>query len=698
MNLASGKTLNGRYQILAQLGKGGFGETFLSQDQHLPNQPHCVVKQLKPQFTSNSELQIARRLFETEAQILHKLGNHPQIPQLFAYFAEKQEFYLVQEYIEGDELSKEFPPGTTKSEADVITLLQEILEILVFVHEQNVIHRDINLNNILRRKADGKLVLIDFGAVKQLTTQLVQESKTNYTVAVGTPGYMPSEQALGFPKFSSDVYAVGMIGIQVLTGCLPYKLLSDPDTGEISWHHLATVTPGFTSILDKMTRYDFRQRYPTATEALKALQTLQNSPSATAVLPKLQKPLFSQLSKSLAWLYRGLIAASIAGIVAGLTIIINQFINTKNAINLSKNANTLYQLKSYQEAINYYNKSLEINPEYQEAWRGKGDALKALKQYNQALKVYEKAIQLAPNDWQCWLGRAQVLEDMGKSQEALDSFNRTISINPNAWEAWQGKSQIQMKLSQYAESLESLDKLLRLKSDNYWDWYNKGWALQNLKEYKEALKSYDKALELKPDFTNAWYQKANLFLMLQQYQDAVNSYDKAVQFNPGFAQGWYSKGITLTKLGRNEEAINAFAQATQAKSNYYEAWYQKGWLLHQTKRYREAVTAYQQAIRLKPQDYQVWYSQGNALYNLGEYQQAIAVYQKAVKLKPDAYQAWKSLGNGWFNLKGYEAAIAAYNQALRYKSDYQEAIEGKAQAQRLLDLEKAQKVSSNSEQ
>ncbi len=215
-NLASGQKLSGRYQIICQLGQGGFGRTFLAEDLFLPGQPKCVVKQFKPLATDPIALQVARRLFDTEAQILHQLGTHPQIPQLFAYFEENQEFYLVQEYIEGENLAEELASHQTRNEEDIICFLQEILEILAFVHQQKVIHRDVNPYNIIRRKEDGKLVLIDFGAVKEVLT-VDRDGQTDSTIAIGTLTYMPFEQTKGKPGKHSDVKII-------LLARLPLKL------------------------------------------------------------------------------------------------------------------------------------------------------------------------------------------------------------------------------------------------------------------------------------------------------------------------------------------------------------------------------------------------------------------------------------------------------------------------------------------
>ena len=142
---------------------------------------------------------------------------------------------------------------------EVIRLLIEILEILEFVHQQNVIHRDVNPDNLIRRSQDGKLVLIDFGAVKLSTTVVTNvNSNINVTVAIGTRGYFPSEQANGNPRLSSDIYAVGIIGIQAVTGLLPNQLTFDDNTNEIVWRNQASISADLGDVLDKMVRYDFR--------------------------------------------------------------------------------------------------------------------------------------------------------------------------------------------------------------------------------------------------------------------------------------------------------------------------------------------------------------------------------------------------------------------------------------------------------
>lgn len=155
-----GKVLLQQYKIIEEIGSGAFGNTYLATDTAFPGEPHRVVKHLCPQNDDPENVEIAKRLFKTEAECLAKLGENDQIPRLFSYFEEDGEFYLVQELVEGHTLTQEFQPGERWSEVKTRKFLQELLEILAFVHQQDTIHRDLKPANIMRRHKDGKLVLI----------------------------------------------------------------------------------------------------------------------------------------------------------------------------------------------------------------------------------------------------------------------------------------------------------------------------------------------------------------------------------------------------------------------------------------------------------------------------------------------------------------------------------------------------------
>ncbi|MBP0020709.1 MAG: protein kinase [Cyanobacteria bacterium SBLK] len=268
--------LTGRYQIIQNLGRGTFGKTFLAKDIHLPQHPLCVVKLLNPNLENEAGLEMAKQFFDREAETLYKLGEHSQIPRLLAHFEQNGEFYLVQEYIEGETLAQEFKNGNLWTENSVITLVRDLLRVLVCVHQSRVIHRDIKPANIIRRKRDREIVLIDFGAVKQVHSR----GDSDLTVAIGTPGYMPPEQQSFKPQFSSDIYAVGILALQALSRLSPVQFPYDKN-GEVYtrlFNFSSAIRPDFANFLDRAIRYDYRERYTDATEALQALQQIEINP------------------------------------------------------------------------------------------------------------------------------------------------------------------------------------------------------------------------------------------------------------------------------------------------------------------------------------------------------------------------------------------------------------------------------------
>ncbi|MCC5616584.1 serine/threonine-protein kinase [Nostoc sp. CHAB 5836] len=267
--------LRDRYQVIKSLGQGGFGATFLAYDQGLPGEPSCVIKQLRPSGSAPHVLQMARELFEREAKTLGKIGNHPQVPRLLDYFEDHGQFYLIQEYISGDTLQEEVKLNGIFTETGVKQFLSEILPLLQYIHDQKVIHRDIKPANLIRRTQDARMVLIDFGAVKNQISQgaLSQSGQTALTAyAIGTPGFAPPEQMAMRPVYASDIYALGVTCIYLLTSKTPKDLDYNPNTGEIMWQQLVQVSDHLSNVLRKMLEVSVRNRYHSATEVLRALE------------------------------------------------------------------------------------------------------------------------------------------------------------------------------------------------------------------------------------------------------------------------------------------------------------------------------------------------------------------------------------------------------------------------------------------
>lgn len=269
--------LNGRYLAGKTLGQGGFGATFLAVDTSLPGNPVCVIKQLRPANTSSSFLKMARELFQREAETLGKLGNHPQVPRLLDYFEEKDQFFLVQEFVQGSNLQKEVKENGAFSEAGVRQFLAEILPLFEYIHSQKVIHRDIKPANLIRRDIDKKLVLIDFGAVKNRVNEVMAADTSDdnplTSFAVGTPGYSPPEQMAMRPTYASDIYSLGATCVYFLTARSPKDIGYNTHTGALDWEKYATdVSDHLKKVLGKMLEMAVRDRYQSAKAVLEGLE------------------------------------------------------------------------------------------------------------------------------------------------------------------------------------------------------------------------------------------------------------------------------------------------------------------------------------------------------------------------------------------------------------------------------------------
>ena len=266
--------LQDKYEVVQTLGQGGFGATFIAKNVGLPGSPQCVIKQLRPSGSAAGVMEMARDLFRREAKTLGKIGSHPQIPTLLDYFEQGNEFYLVQEFVSGLTLQQEVKQNGPFTEAGARQFLSEILPLIQYIHSQQVIHRDIKPANIIRRNQDRKLVLIDFGAVKDQVNPNVaslseQTALTSY--AIGTPGYAPPEQMAMRPVYSSDIYALGVTSLYLLTGKSPKDLNYNPATGEMEWRRSIDISDTFANVLAKMLEMSVKYRYQTANEVLKAL-------------------------------------------------------------------------------------------------------------------------------------------------------------------------------------------------------------------------------------------------------------------------------------------------------------------------------------------------------------------------------------------------------------------------------------------
>ena len=261
--------LHSHYQIVKVLGIGKSGTTYLAKDLDLIDSPLFVVKKIE-QIDSIAEIpSLAEKLFETQASIAYQLGQHPQIPALITKFEVDRDRYLVREYIDGELLSQELTPGAIWSQTQAFDFLVDLMEILKFVHSFNYIHQNINPHNIIRNCHDGQFYLIGYSCVKNLGNTW-QNLLDNDARNLNDPSYIPYEQEQNIPKLTSDIYAVGAIAIQALTGRFPIE--KDAYSYELKWRDEVNIDLKLVNIINRMVRPDYRNRYQSPDEVLQALQ------------------------------------------------------------------------------------------------------------------------------------------------------------------------------------------------------------------------------------------------------------------------------------------------------------------------------------------------------------------------------------------------------------------------------------------
>lgn len=278
--------LKERYRAIKPIGQGGFGRTFLAVDEDKPSKPRCVIKQFYPQAQGTNTVQKAVELFTQEAIQLDELGKHPQIPELLAYFTQDDRQYLVQEFIDGQNLAQELTEKGAFNETQIRQLLHDLLTVLQFCHTRQVIHRDIKPENIILRSRDNKLVLVDFGASKSVTGAAANQTGTS----IGSPEYVAPEQMRGRAIFASDIYSLGATCIRLLTERSPFDSYDiNNDTWIWQQHLKTTISNQLSHILNKMLESIPMRRYQTVDEVLKDLN--KNVPiPATPIIPVTTSP------------------------------------------------------------------------------------------------------------------------------------------------------------------------------------------------------------------------------------------------------------------------------------------------------------------------------------------------------------------------------------------------------------------------
>ena len=324
----------------------------------------------------------------------------------------------------------------------------------------------------------------------------------------------------------------------------------------------------------------------------------------------------------------------------------------------------------FNDALIYYDKSLELNTSYALALSNKGTLLKDhFKLIDESIACFRKAIELDLEFADAYQNMGAAYAEKENYQEAIAYYEKALKHNPDFIEAWINRGSAFNKLEKYDVALTCFDRGVELNSKSPEAWAYRSNALNALKRYEEALASYDKAIALKPDYAEAWSDRGNTLKSLERYDEALTSYERAIELKPDYAEAWNNRGNVLNDLRRHEEAITSYEEAIVLRPAYAEAWSNRGVALRDLKHYDKALTSYDRCIKLKHDYAEAWSNRGNVLSDLKRYAEALASYERSIELKPDYAEAWSNRGNVLSDLKRYAEALASYERSIELKPD-----------------------------
>ena len=699
------QVVGGRYAITRYLGGGSGIETYLADNLHRQYQSPCLIKQIElPSVHGAGKVKIERR-FAEELSILERLGYHEQVPQVWDHFEENGEFYLVQEYIQGDNLAQRVKQQDL-SFKELMDILASTLSVLSFIHQNRIIHRNIKPANLIVRYEDRRIVISDFGIlmdIKNLPNNISESIQQD-----DRRDYWAPEQAAGRPTISSDLYALGMTAIEALTGVKPSTLPRDRQTGKLVWESNLGLDRRLVKIIDKMIHLDLSQRYQSADKILEDLQRINFSGDSS---PKLGQTINGKFSE-MVWRGSGrgksktqiFILIGFLGIACLLGSIEFAF-PTIRPIYYAYQGDKI-RAQQPQTALKNFDRAIELKQNSVLGWSGKGDVLYQLERYREALEAYSQAARFDPNNWQHWKKQGRVFYNLEQFHDAIAMYDRALELETEDPQLYNYRGKALYELQDYKSALTMQEKALEIDRRNaiflsdraknlvalgrHYDaltvlnrvqivkpyqmnlWQNKASVLQALDRPQEAVRvereiinNYNKALRKQPQNHNLWFARGNFYAEREQYQQAIESYDKAIAIKPDFYRVLLAKGKTLGAMGRDEEALSTLDKALSIRPKSYLAWQAKGSIYRDNQNDTErAIAAYDRGIDLNPRSGSLWRDRGLALIQQRNYTEAIESLAKASKLTPLDTQTWAGLAIAWNNLGQPQQALSAIDRAL----------------------------------
>lgn len=640
--LRNQETTSGRWQIGDKIenryevhdikggeGKSGFGIVYICYD-HESKAPFAI-KTFQERFLSSQK---ARDDFTNEALTWIKLDKHKNIVK--AHYVKNIEGppYIFLEYVAGGNLDDWLYTKQLDLPLALNFAIQFCNGMDYAYKKMGLIHRDIKPGNILLT-VDKTVKITDFGLAKAIeakSEQIEVPTDVSYVLSsiAGSLPYMAPEQFTGLEiDARADIYAFGIVLYQMATNSYPYPRKN-------SWLEMHL----------KESPLPIKQNIPPELNVL-IHKCLEKEPSR-----RYQN--FSELKQELSKIYFDLTGKRI----------IEKTPEELDVWELDNKGATLSELGRLQEAVACFEKALEINPRFADAWSNKGNALTNLGRHQEAITCFDKALEINPRDAVIWNNKGVPLRELGRLKEAMACNDKALEINPGYAEAWNNKGIALRELDRVQEALACCDKALEINQRLSEAWSNKGHALGDLGRLRESVACYDTSLKINPRLAAAWGNKGTALYNLGRHQEAIACFDEVLGINSREAKAWYNKGLALGKLNRLKEAIACNDKALEINPRYAMAWYNNGIALRKLGRVQEALTCFDKALEINPSLAEAWGNKGTTLGDLGRYPESLACFDKVLEINSRDAKAWGNKGLSLSNLGKVQEAIICFDKAL----------------------------------
>ena len=685
------RVIGERYRLMRYLGEKNGVQTYLARNiqEKKPNSSLLIVKQAILAHSPRHLVQIKLNRLQQEIAKLQQLSLIKGIDSVIEK-SEKEELYYIRSYVEGISLTKKLNQQKLFPPEKAILLLKKILTRLSLIHQQGLIHRNLKPSNIIVSKDDGAVFLVDIGIL-----QSVDEASEHYHKYISIR--KPPEQIVGRPTPSSDIYALGIITIEMLTGLSIQEISLDPLFEQETWRDRLSADSALILIIERMICLDVEKRYQSTKEVLQDLERLSYSQGEKSQLLR-KIPLLFSIARNRNWL----VAIAMAGILLGIVESIFPFIRPQYYIYRGSQ-----QLENQPKvALNSFERALRLRHQLAKAWVGKGNALLALNSPQSALEAYERATSVYPSSAAAWEGKGDVFSYLGNLDRAITTYNKALELKPEdtATEVKQGKTLYQ--LSRYEEAFsiqeqaiaqnatsnvellsdagrsalalgknnQALSILSRVEStapSSPHLWQDKVTALRNLNRPTEALESatlviesYDRAFEQQPQNIQLWLGKGAFLEQLQLYERALEAYDRAIAITPNSDLAWLGISQSFLALQEYDAALESVAKTLEIKPNSFRAWHIRGLILQEQQDLESALTAYDRSIEINPDFFPSWRGRAAILIAQNNYSEGIKSLQKAIALAPQDVESWLKLSDVYQSRQQIEAALDALDKVI----------------------------------